>query len=188
MRAGVAGALAGAFPQYSVHFVPEFARDDPLVLAGVGLAFVDRLTNINAVVQQAVDVILGDRFALLGGHTTRPQFPRQHRGAADLGKAIEHQPHGFGLGLAYDKPPVLDVIAQGHSAAHPHAFFARGSNFVANALAGDLAFELGEGEQDVQRQPPHRVVTADTAARPIRSSARAGRNRVCWPWRSMMTG
>ena len=50
MCAGVAGALAGACPQNGVHLVPEFTRNDPLVLAGIGLALVDGLADINAVV------------------------------------------------------------------------------------------------------------------------------------------
>ena len=33
---------------------------------------------------------------------------------------------------------------------------ARGREFVANSLANDLALELGEREQDVERQPAHR--------------------------------
>jgi hypothetical protein len=38
-----------------------------------------------------------------------------------------------------------------HIAAHPHALFLRRGDLVANALAGDLALELGEREQHVER-------------------------------------
>jgi len=117
---------------------------------------VDGLANINAVVQQAVDVILGDRLALLGGDAIRPQLTGQNRGRTDLGKAVEHDAHGFGFGFVDDQFSVFHVIAQGHRPAHPHAFFARGRNLVADALAGNLALELGKAEKDVQGQPPHR--------------------------------
>jgi hypothetical protein len=50
----------------------------------------------------------------------------------------------------------IDVVAQRDEAAHPHALLTRGGELVANALADDLALELREGEQDVERQPSHR--------------------------------
>jgi hypothetical protein len=42
-----------------------------------------------------------------------------------------------------------------HVAAHPHPCVSK-LHLVADALAGDFALELGEGEQHVERQPPHR--------------------------------
>ena len=48
------------------------------------------------------------------------------------------------LRLIHDQFAVLDVIAERHVAAHPHALFLRGRDLVADALAGDLALELGE--------------------------------------------
>ncbi len=49
-----------------------------------------------------------------------------------------------------------DVITQGHDSAHPHAFAFGGRDLVADAFPGDLALELGEGEQDVEGQTAHR--------------------------------
>jgi hypothetical protein len=40
---------------------------------------------------------------------------------------------------------ILDAIAERWHAAHPHALLLRGGDLVANAFAGDFAFELGEG-------------------------------------------
>ena len=51
--------------------------------------------------------------------------------------------------------PVLDPIAERDHAAHPDALPLRGGDLVADPLAGDLALELGEGEEHVQGQPPH---------------------------------
>ena len=51
--------------------------------------------------------------------------------------------------------PVLDPIAERNDAAHPDALPLRGGDLVADPLAGDLALELGEGEQHIERQPAH---------------------------------
>jgi hypothetical protein len=60
--------------------------------------------------------------------------------------------------LTDDQFAVLDVVAERHIAAHPHALGLRRGDLVANALAGDLALELGKGEQHVERQAPIEVV------------------------------
>src|ERR1700687_3967157 len=44
----------------------------------------------------------------------------------------------------------------GLSRAGPFALAPRGRDLVADPLGGQLAFELGKGQQDVQGQPPHR--------------------------------
>ena len=54
-----------------------------------------------------------------------------------------------------DELAVLDVIAERRLAAHPHALLLGGCDLVANALAGDLTLELGEGQKDIERQPSH---------------------------------
>ena len=50
---------------------------------------------------------------------------------------------------------VLDPIAERDHPAHPQALFLRSGDLVADPLARDLAFELGEGEQHVEGQPAH---------------------------------
>jgi hypothetical protein len=49
----------------------------------------------------------------------------------------------------------LDVVTEGHVAAHPEAPSTRGGDLVADTLAGDLALELREREQHVEREPTH---------------------------------
>ena len=51
---------------------------------------------------------------------------------------------------------VLQPIAERDITTHPHALLARRGELVPDALADHLALELGEGQQDVQRQPAHR--------------------------------
>ena len=57
-------------------------------------------------------------------------------------------------------------------AAHPHPLALGGGDLVADALAGDLALKLGEGQQDVEHQPPIEVVVlncwvTDTKGHPL---------------------
>jgi putative component of membrane protein insertase Oxa1/YidC/SpoIIIJ protein YidD len=48
------------------------------------------------------------------------------------------------------------VISDWHSATHPHPFAFGGCDLVPYSLARHFPFELGEGEQNIQGQPPHR--------------------------------
>ena len=62
---GARRALTRAVPQDSVHPVPEGAIDDSLVLARIGRALVNGLTDIDAVVEQLVEIPLVDELAPL---------------------------------------------------------------------------------------------------------------------------
>jgi hypothetical protein len=55
----------------------------------------------------------------------------------------------------HDELAVLDHIAHRHGATHPDALHPGGTDLVADPLGRHLAFELREGEKDVQREPPH---------------------------------
>src|ERR1700736_5980247 len=60
-----------------------------------------------------------------------------------------------GLGVIDNELAVFHVITQWRHAAHPHALFLGGGNLVADAFAGDLPLELGEGQKHIQGQPSH---------------------------------
>ena len=64
---------------------------------------------------------------------------------AEFNVAPEYQPHLLGFGLVDDQRAILDLVAKRHGTAHPHALLAGGLDLVADALARDLALELGEG-------------------------------------------
>ena len=85
-----------------------------------------------------------------------PALQRADRAELEVGG--KDQPHGRRLVRVHQqRPPALgrQVVAEGQGAAHPHAARLGGGDLVADALAGDLALELREGEQHVQRQPAH---------------------------------
>src|ERR1700730_18723653 len=89
-------------------------------------------------------------------HDTQPaEFGLEQRDRAQFRIALEDHPYGRRLRLIHDQIAVLDVVAERYVAAHPHALLLRRRDLVADALAGDLALELGEGEQHVERQAPH---------------------------------
>src|SRR5947207_1898563 len=71
-------------------------------------------------------------------------------------EALEDRPDHPSLCLPDDELVVLDLVAERRPSAHPHAALARCSNFVADALAGELALELREGKQDIEGQTTHR--------------------------------
>ena len=148
-------ALSRALAQNGLHPIPERAIDNGLMLARIGRALVHRLADVDPVVEQLVDVALVDGLALLAANAFRPQCARQRGGGTDLHEALEDHSDGRGFGLVDDQLAVLDVIAERHEPAHPHALLARGGELVPDALADDLALELGEGEQDVEGQPAH---------------------------------
>ena len=113
--------VTGVLGEDRVHPVPERLVDDRLVLAGIGRALVHRLPEVDPVVEQLVEVALVDELAALRPHALAPQLPRQHRRRADPDEALEDPAHDRGVGLVHHQLAVLDVVAERHVAAHPHA-------------------------------------------------------------------
>ena len=145
----------GTFLQDGVDAVPRFAVDDGVVLSGIALALVDRLADIGAVRQHPVEVLLFDPVATLGADAARADLARQFRAGADFEEPGEDPAHMTGGLIVDNQFSVLHEITVGRHAPHPHALPAAGGDLVADALGRHLALELGEGEQDVQCQPPH---------------------------------
>ena len=56
--------------------------------------------------------------------------------------AAEDQAHPFRLLLNNDELAVFDLVAERREPAHPEPLLFRGGDLVADALAGDLPFEL----------------------------------------------
>src|SRR5262245_48110462 len=138
-----------------MHAIPEGLVDDPLMLARIGYAFVDGLAQVNAIVENPVDVALVDWFAPLRRYPFRTQADDElcHRAAAD--EALEQRSHCRGLDLVDQELAVLDVVARRGPATHPYALLARGGKLVANAPADRVALEMCKAEQDIQGQPAH---------------------------------
>src|SRR5262245_50396104 len=77
--------------------------------------------------------------------------------AAELTIQYEDAADGLRLGRINDKHPLADAVAEWRVAAHPHALLFRRGDLVTDPFAGDLALELGKGQQHIEGQPPHRA-------------------------------
>src|SRR5712675_1042010 len=77
------------------------------------------------------------------------------REAAKLKIATVNEPHQLGLGFVDPDLAVLGIVAERHHPADPQTLALGGRDLVANALGSDLAFELGEREKDIEREPAH---------------------------------
>ena len=153
--------------QDALHTVPELTVYDGFVLAGVALALVEDFAEIAPVRQYMVNVGLlphpaAHRLALaarpgLHAMALPVQFPgHQHAGAqpAEALEDVTHEP-GFGLVDQQAHPLAVHVVAQQRPAADVLALLLGNGDLIPDALAAELALELRERQQDVQRQAPH---------------------------------
>ena len=142
-RSAVVGPLPGAFLKDGVDLIPECLVDDGVMLAGVGLALVDGLTAINAVVQEPVEVAFVDQRSLLVAEAVAAKFARQNRGGAEFDKPLEATSDRCGLGVVHHQLAILHIVSEGHVAPHPDPALARCCHLVADAFADDLHVRTG---------------------------------------------
>jgi len=62
----------------------------------------------------------------------------------------------LGFRLVDHQAPINDVVSQWHHAAHPDALALGCRDLVSDSLTRHFALELGEREQHIEGQPPHR--------------------------------
>src|SRR6266849_330097 len=146
---------------------PGFGIDQRWMLAGVELTLVGNLTGVNGIREQLVDVPARERFATaLGAVRRRAAFCDEPEAvglfldpahAAKLTIKDEYTAYRLRLGRVDDERALARIVAERHNTAHPHALLLRGGDLVADPFAGDLALELGKGQQHIEGQPPHRA-------------------------------
>ncbi len=91
-----------------------------------------------------------------GGLPKSPALPPSRSGPGNGGAAVEHQPRSGRPGN-YTRNIATDITGFQYDNRRPSTCPSfGGGDLVADALAGDLALELGEGQQDVEGQPAHR--------------------------------
>ncbi len=137
------------------------------MLAGIAVFLVDDLAPIDAVPKHFIKGPAGEWLAAGGpaksihadfaDDATLVEVVLEVRDRAEFAVAPEDVSDGPGLGVIDHQLSVLHVVAERRHAAHPHALLLRGRDLVADALAGDLALELGEGKQDIECQATHRM-------------------------------
>src|SRR3984957_9559929 len=67
--------------------------------------------------------------------------------ASRLEIAAKQGPHDCCMLLDDMQRPIVDPVAQGYHAAHPHSLLLRSGDFVPDTLARNLPLELGERQQ-----------------------------------------
>src|SRR5208337_427851 len=132
--------------------------------ARISGALVNDLPAIDPVLQHLIERAARERVAAIRASVRRrsaladnplsvePDLQLAHRSESEVSQ--EDPPNRCGLNLVDDELSVLHVVAKRRLAAHPQALLLRSGDLVADAFARDLAFELGERQQHVERQPP----------------------------------
>ena len=146
--------------------VPRVTIDDLRMLAVVGLAFMRDAPHVERVAQQVVEMPPREGSppshpAVRAATDFRREPPsiglflhRAHGSAPEV--QLEERSHRLRLGLRDDERPPLRFKAERDVPTHPEALALRGRDLVPDALSGHLALELSEGQQHVEREPPHR--------------------------------
>ncbi len=167
----VFAAAVAVAAQHGLHAPEQVLADDRVVLALVDLVVVADLPEVDDIRQHAEQCRLVERLAAAlpallrrpglvdPAEFVQPADRRRHRVALQV--ELEDAADMIGLVRVDDQPRPAriapDVVPEHRRAAGPLASAAGRGNLVARALADDLALELGERQQDIQRQPAHRV-------------------------------
>src|SRR6266853_6480705 len=142
----------GTFGQPGLDGVERGAVEDRLMLAGMDLATVDDVADVEAVLEEmreGANAILPASFrpaacegADLRGDVAPTEFLRQGADRAAFEIEPEHGADRLGL-LRHDDQLLAHAgIAERDGAADPNALTLRGRNLVPDPLADDLALEL----------------------------------------------
>ena len=135
------------------------------MLSGIGRALVGDLAAIDPILKHLVQGATAEDLtavygaiganALLAPDSRRRNLLLERANRFELQVALEDMSDSLSLVFVDDQLAVLHVVAEGRHAAHPHALLLGCGDLVAHPLPDHLPFELGEGQQDVQRQPSH---------------------------------
>ena len=145
--------------------IPRLKVDDRAVQAVVDLPLVAKPSDIDRVREDPVDVASRDhaaarRSARSNNSNRQPNVFGIKSGlephhAANLKVAPEELANEFRVLLNDVKRAVFDPITEWNCATHPDASLFRGSDFVPDTLARNLALELRERKQHVEGEPSH---------------------------------
>src|SRR5438105_5785501 len=154
--------------ELGLHRVKEITIEDGWLLAGEDLALEDDLADVEPIAQK-----MGERAAGEWDAANRaPSLERTHLGDDPSLAKVGHQqveaaklqippkdgPHPLGFLFHHDDLAVLGGVSERGYAADPQPLALGGRDLVADALGSDFPLELGKRQQDIERQPPHRVV------------------------------
>src|SRR5208283_3030187 len=135
------------------------------MLAGPGLPAMIDLPEVVAIAQDmgerpggqmnAANCLAGRQRPDTGSNVPTPQCPLQRANGSQFKIEIEDQANDRCFLLVHMEFALAEPIAEGHDPAHPQSLLLRRRDLVANALARDLALELGERQQHIEGQAAH---------------------------------
>src|SRR5712672_2463597 len=147
--------------------IPKGLIDDGLMLARVALVLVDDLAAVDAVLQHEIECTPGDRLAAVGAavrggaaladDALRVKVGLEQSDRLEVEIALEDRTDGRGFRRIDHELSIHRVIAERRLATHPHALLLGCRDLVTDALAGDLALELSERQENIERQAAHRA-------------------------------
>ena len=149
-----------------LHAIPQILRNDAGVLRREVLALVTDFTKVQAIAKQTKQVLLINRATRtvlaglgdpgLGTVTFDLQFAYKAGSRTVLCVPTEDVLNQTRLSFVDQQLAINYVVTQRGRTAHPHTLGFAGCDLVSDAFSRDLTFKLSKGQQNVERQPPHR--------------------------------
>src|ERR1039458_8436822 len=156
----------GLIAQVQLDLLPELAAHYWLVLPWMAFLLVADFAQVDRVRQHLVQSPARKlpasrshaafRHPDFGDDLAALQIASQEPYGTELEISLIDVFHRRGFGPIDYQPAIADVVAQRRHPAHPHSLALGGGDLVTDPLARYLAFELGEGQQDVERKSAHR--------------------------------
>ena len=154
------------FGQFGLDGLEQRSLEQRRLRSGQDLALECHLADIEPVAQHIEQWALGERnaapdgaareLANFGGQPFRSEIGDQAIDAAQFKVALENEADGSCFVRVDGELAVAQRIPERNHASDPQALAFGGGDLVADALGRDLAFELGEGQENIQGQPAHR--------------------------------
>src|SRR5580704_8398315 len=163
--ADTAAPLVGVRGELGLDGGEQGGIEDRLMVAPEPLAAIDHLADIEPVAQQMREPAHPEgapaqdtavlQLALPGADAAALKVLGQPLYRAKLQVTGEYGAHGFGLGRLDGGLLVHGRITERDRSPDPDPFALRRRDLVAHPFADHLALELGERQQDIEREPPH---------------------------------
>jgi hypothetical protein len=144
---------------------PQLFVDDRCVFSQKRFTLVGNLAPVDSVPQHEVQRPARKLLAAIGASIRSRAAFAYDTPSTEIISQGAHRPkfkitskdmaHGVCFRFVDDKFAFLDVVAERGLPAHPHTLPFRRGDLVADSLSRDLALELGEGEQYVEREATH---------------------------------
>src|SRR5262249_4487208 len=151
--------------KFALHLLKQTWLENGLMLSAVNLAPIDDLADIEAVLEEIGErahakAAASDTAAIrkpppLAANALPIKLLRKGANGAKLQILRKDHPDHFGLGRDDHNLLIHCGIAERDRAADPNSLALGGSDLVAHPFPDQLAFELGKGQQHIERKPPH---------------------------------